>query len=139
MTTRSLKIGNIVVTARFPEQKPQGREQEGYRPAIIVGFPNLLGKLRFPVIIVVPMTSYRNQSWADNAPQLYPLYPVFPAGIAGLKSSSIALFGRLLLLRYLRELRQLLLHGFVYLIYTKFLIPEIYCQFDLGNLRYGNY
>jgi mRNA interferase MazF len=91
MTTRPLKIGDII-TARFPEQKPQGREQEGYRPAVIVGFPSLLGKLRFPVIIVVPMTTYRNQSWADNAPHLY---PVFPAGIAGLKSSSIALLDQI--------------------------------------------
>ena len=33
MTTRPLQIGDIV-TASFPEQKPQGREQEGYRPAI---------------------------------------------------------------------------------------------------------
>ena len=77
MTTRPLKIGDIV-TARFPEQKPQGREQEGYRPAIVVGFPNFLGTPRFPVIIVVSMTTYRNQSWADNSQELY---HVFPAGI----------------------------------------------------------
>ena len=91
MTTRTLKIGDIV-TARFPEQKPQGREQEGYRPAIVVGFPNLLGTLRFPVILVVPMTTYRNQSWVDNSPNLY---PVFAAGIAGLKSPSIALLDQI--------------------------------------------
>ena len=91
MTARSLKIGDIV-TARFPEQKPQGREQEGYRPAIIVGFPNLLGTLRFSVIIVVPMTTYRNQLWADNSPNLY---PVFSAGIAGLKSPSIVLLDQI--------------------------------------------
>jgi mRNA interferase MazF len=51
MTTRSLKIRDII-TARFPEQQPQGREQEGYRPAIVVGFPNILGTPRFQVIIV---------------------------------------------------------------------------------------
>ena len=28
MTTRSLKIGDVI-TLRFPEQTPQGREQEG--------------------------------------------------------------------------------------------------------------
>jgi mRNA interferase MazF len=49
MTTRPLKVGDIVTT-RFPEQMPQGREQEGYRPAIVVGFPNLLGIARFQVI-----------------------------------------------------------------------------------------
>ena len=41
MTTRPLKIGDVV-TARFPEQNPQGREQEGYRPAIVVGLPSRL-------------------------------------------------------------------------------------------------
>ena len=91
MITRPLKIGDVV-TARFPEQKPQGREQEGYRPAIVVGFPNLLGQPRFLVIIVVPITTYRNQSWADNSPNLY---PVFNAGIAGLKSSSIVLLDQI--------------------------------------------
>ena len=87
MTTRPLKIGDVV-TARFPEQTPQGREQEGYRPAIVVGFPRSLGTPRFPVILVVPITTYKNQSWANNSPDLY---PVFDAGIAGLRSSSIAL------------------------------------------------
>ena len=91
MTTRSLKIGDVL-TASFPEQTPQGREQEGYRPAIVVGLPNYLGSPRFPVIIVVPMTTYRNQSWVDNSPKLY---PVFPAGIAGLKSPSIALLDQI--------------------------------------------
>jgi mRNA interferase MazF len=42
MTNRSLQFGDIV-TVRFPTQNPQGREQEGYRPAIVVGFPNRLG------------------------------------------------------------------------------------------------
>ena len=91
MTTRSLQIGDIL-TASFPEQTPQGKEQEGYRPAIVVGLPNYLGSLRFPVIIVVPMTTYRNQSWVDNSPKLY---PVFPVGIAGLKSPSIALLDQI--------------------------------------------
>ncbi len=47
---------------------------------------------RFQVIIVVPMTTYRNQSWADNSPNLY---PVFSAGIAGLQSPSIALLDQI--------------------------------------------
>jgi mRNA interferase MazF len=91
MTTRPLKIGDIV-TARFPEQKPQGKEQEGYRPAIVVGFPDVLGRLRFQVIIVAPMTTYKNQPWADNSPNLY---PVFSANIAGLKSTSIVLLDQI--------------------------------------------
>ena len=53
-----------------------------------MGCPNFLGTPRFPVVLVVPMTTYRNQSWANNSPKLY---PVFNAGIASLRSSSIAL------------------------------------------------
>ncbi|MBD0344169.1 MAG: type II toxin-antitoxin system PemK/MazF family toxin [Coleofasciculus sp. Co-bin14] len=87
MTTRSLQFGDIV-TARFPQQDPQGREQEGYRPAIVVGLPNQLGVLRFPLIIVIPMTTDRGQAWTLASPDLYPR---FVAGIAGLRSPSIAL------------------------------------------------
>lgn len=90
MTTRLLNIGDVI-TARFPEQQ-QGREQEGYRPAIVVGIPNFVRQLRFQVIIVVPMTTYKNQSWVDNSPDLY---PVFPSGIASLKSPSIALLDQI--------------------------------------------
>jgi hypothetical protein len=34
MTERVLQYGDVVTVA-FPEQVPQAREQEGYRPAII--------------------------------------------------------------------------------------------------------
>jgi mRNA interferase MazF len=87
MTTRSLQFGDIV-TARFPQQNPQGREQEGYRPAIVVGFPNRLGRPRFSLIVVIPMTTDRGQTWAITSPDLYPR---FAAGVAGLSSPSIAL------------------------------------------------
>ena len=83
MTDHILLIGDVV-TAKFPS----GREQEGYRPAIVVGIPNRLGKLRFPLVFVVPMTTDRGQKWADINPNLYVR---FSAGIAGLKSPSIAL------------------------------------------------
>ena len=87
MTTRSLQFGDVV-TARFPQQNPQGREQEGYRPAIVVGFPNRLGIPRFSLIVVIPMTTDRGQMWAIASPDLYPR---FAAGVAGLSSPSIAL------------------------------------------------
>jgi mRNA interferase MazF len=88
---RSLQFGDVV-TARFPQQDPQGREQQGFRPAIVVGFPDRLGELRFPLIFVIPMTSDRGQAWAISAPDLY---PSFPPGVAGLKSASIALLDQL--------------------------------------------
>ncbi|QSJ16504.1 hypothetical protein JYQ62_33115 [Nostoc sp. UHCC 0702] len=54
MTTRALQFGDVL-TASFPQQNPQGREQEGCRPAIVVGFPNRLGIPRFSLIVVIPM------------------------------------------------------------------------------------
>ncbi|TYQ31494.1 type II toxin-antitoxin system PemK/MazF family toxin [Pseudanabaena sp. UWO310] len=87
MTAHILQIGDVI-TAKFPSQNPSGREQEGYRPAIVVGIPSRLGKLRFPLVFVVPMTTDRGQDWAANSPDLYVRFSI---GIAGLKSPSIAL------------------------------------------------
>ncbi len=87
MTEKILQIGDVI-TAKFPSQNPSGREQEGYRPAIVVGLPSRLGRLRFPLVFVVPMTTDRGQEWAAINPHLYVR---FAAGVAGLKSPSIAL------------------------------------------------
>jgi len=87
MTDQVLQIGDLI-TAKFPSQVPIGREQEGYRPAIVVGLPSRLGQLRFPLVFVVPMTTDLGQDWASNSPDLYVR---FSAGVAGLKSPSIAL------------------------------------------------
>ena len=87
MTEQILQIGDVI-TAKFPSQNPSGREQEGYRPAIVVGLPSRLGRLRFPLVFVVPMTTDRGQEWAAINPHLYIR---FADGIAGLKSPSIAL------------------------------------------------
>lgn len=87
MTEQILQIGDVI-TAKFPSQNPSGREQEGYRPAVVVGLPSRLGRLRFPLVFVVPMTTDRGQEWA--AINLH-LYIRFAAGVAGLKSPSIAL------------------------------------------------
>lgn len=98
MTITSLYLGDIV-TAQLPEQNPRGREQEGYRPAIIVGLPATLGVPRFEVVIVVPMTTDRGQRWANVSPDLYPR---LPAGIAGLRKSSIALLDQVQILDVMR-------------------------------------
>ncbi|NUN66626.1 type II toxin-antitoxin system PemK/MazF family toxin [Pseudanabaena biceps] len=87
MIEHILQIGDVV-TAQFPSQNPSGREQEGFRPASVVGIPSRLGKLRFPLAFVVPMTTDRGQEWADINPNLYVR---FSAGVANLKSPSIAL------------------------------------------------
>jgi mRNA interferase MazF len=91
MTNRSLQFGDVV-TIRFPQQNPQGHEQEGYRPAIVVGVPNRLGVPRFELIIVIPLTTDKGQAWAIASPDLYPR---FTAGIGGLSSPSIALLDQI--------------------------------------------
>lgn len=83
----SIVVGDIVI-ARFPTQNPQGREQEGVRPALVVGIPQRLGNPRFPLLLVAPMTSDRSQTWAINSPDLY---PALAAGEAGLPQNSIIL------------------------------------------------
>lgn len=83
----SIVVGDIVI-ARFPTQNPQGREQEGVRPALVVGIPQRLGNPRFPLLLVAPMTSARSQTWAAASPELY---PTLPAGEAGLPQNSIIL------------------------------------------------
>ncbi len=77
-----------VVTAAFPTRDPQGHEQEGLRPAVVVALPDRLGPGRFPLLVLVPFTSYRKQSWVDAAPGRY---PKFAPGTTGLWSPSVAL------------------------------------------------
>lgn len=83
----SIVVGDIVI-ARFPTQNPQGREQEGVRPALVVGIPQRLGNPRFPLLLVAPMTSDLSQTWATASPALY---PTLTAGEAGLPQNSIIL------------------------------------------------
>lgn len=85
MSAEKLELGDVV-TARFPVQDPQGREQEGYRPAVIVGLPELLGRPRFELVLVVPLTTDRQGAWSRSA-----LYPRLAAGAAGLTANSIVL------------------------------------------------
>ena len=86
-----LAIRDIVVVV-FPTQNPKGREQEGYRPAIVAGLPENLGVPRFNVGIVVPLTTDRHQSWAISSPELYPR---FEAGTGNLPKNSIVLLDQI--------------------------------------------
>ncbi|MBC8121564.1 MAG: type II toxin-antitoxin system PemK/MazF family toxin [Gemmatimonadaceae bacterium] len=76
----------------FPVRQPTGREQQGDRPAIVVGIPETVALPRFPLLLVVPVTTDRNQTWALTASELYPR---LPAGAGGLRVSSIALLDQL--------------------------------------------
>jgi mRNA interferase MazF len=64
---RDLQRGDIVV-ALFPQQIPSMHEQQGTRPAIIVGVP--FGKVRYPLIVVVPLTTQIGQ-WAEANSAIY--------------------------------------------------------------------
>jgi mRNA interferase MazF len=77
-----------VISALFPAHLPGGREQQGFRPAVVVGIPERLGIPRFEVLIVVPMTTDRDQEWSDRSPALYPR---LAKGTANLRSPSICL------------------------------------------------
>lgn len=67
---------------------PPGREQYGVRPAIVMGLPDRLGRPRFPVVMLTPLTTNRGQAWAANSPRLYPL---LAEGLGDLPSASIIL------------------------------------------------
>jgi mRNA interferase MazF len=82
-----LSVGDIIV-ATLPEQVPIGREQQGYRPVIVVGVPEALGTPRYAMLLVIPLTTNRKQQWAIEYPALY---PVLAAGDGALPTSSIAL------------------------------------------------
>ncbi|MDL2342702.1 type II toxin-antitoxin system PemK/MazF family toxin [Deinococcus sp. MIMF12] len=85
--TRTLTPGAVFV-ADFPEHDPSGHEQQGPRPAILVGLPTNAGRPRFPVLMLAPVTTFRGQPWVAAAPDLY---PVLSAGAGGLRVPSVAL------------------------------------------------
>ncbi|HAG08004.1 MAG TPA: hypothetical protein DCK87_00305 [Desulfotomaculum sp.] len=55
MAGEAITPGDILLIA-LPSHDPSGHEQEGVRPAIAVGVPQ--GHVRYPVVIVVPLTTY---------------------------------------------------------------------------------
>lgn len=82
-----LKPRDIVI-ASFPESDPQGHEQVGTRPAVVLGLPRSLGKPRFDLVLLAPMTTAKTQSWAKRSPKLY---PVLESGAGGLPAPSLVL------------------------------------------------
>lgn len=80
-------VGDVVL-AVFPQHIPPGHEQEGPRPAVVVGLPDALGLVRFPLIVIVPLTRDQGQPWAARNPLVYPR---LPAGTSGISVASLAL------------------------------------------------
>lgn len=81
---RDLQRGDVVLVA-LPENRPQGREQQGLRPAIVVGIPP--GETRYLVVVVVPVTT-QSGDWVELNPAMY---PKLDAGMGGLTQDSIVL------------------------------------------------
>lgn len=84
MPDSQIAPGDVVLVA-FPRHNPRGHEQEGVRPAIVVGIPQF--PMRFPQVWVIPLTS-QSGPWQEANPDLY---PVLPAGTAALPKDSVAL------------------------------------------------
>lgn len=78
-----------IYLAEFPEHHPQGHEQQGIRPAMVLAVPK---RARFPVIWMVPITTDRQQSWVKSADHIYIR---LPKGTGGLPADSILLLDQM--------------------------------------------
>ncbi|MBD2608516.1 type II toxin-antitoxin system PemK/MazF family toxin [Scytonema hofmannii FACHB-248] len=79
-----LTCGDVIIVA-LPAHTPRGHEQQGTRPAVIVGIP--LREIRYPMLMIAPLTT-QSGSWTFNNPSLYPR---LETGTGGLSQSSIVL------------------------------------------------
>ncbi|EKV01289.1 growth inhibitor [Leptolyngbya sp. PCC 7375] len=86
--SRKLRKGDIVLVT-LPEQYPSMHEQQGMRPALIVGIPP--GETRFLLAIMAPMTTQIGD-WTKINPKVY---PVLPAGTGNLKKDSVVLLDQI--------------------------------------------
>jgi mRNA interferase MazF len=81
---RTIQPGDILVVA-LPTRAPAGHEQIGTRPVVVAAVPP--EPLRYPVVIVVPLTT-RAECWQDANPSVY---IGLRAGAGGLPHQSAAL------------------------------------------------
>lgn len=51
-----------IIRAQFPLRRPQGHEQEGLRPALVISDPTNQQALESPMLIVAPITSQTKKS-----------------------------------------------------------------------------
>ena len=84
MANQSLNRGDIILI-NLPSHNPRGHEQEGIRPAVIIGLPP--GDVRYPVVVVVPLTTQLG-GWVRKNPLLY---PIIQSGTGGLTQKSVVL------------------------------------------------
>ncbi len=81
-----------VLRVHLEKRVPGGHEQEGVRPVVVVGLPAKIGKPRYPMLIVVPLTTDRTAKWSECSPVLY---PKISAGTGGIQKDSLALLDQI--------------------------------------------
>ena len=84
MPASRMALGSVLMV-RMPTHDPAGHEQQGLRPAVVVGIPT--PPVRYPMVMVVPLTSKLGE-WQNANPTLY---PVLSAGSGGIPRLSVAL------------------------------------------------
>lgn len=86
-----LRIGiRDVVLVDFPEHYPPGHEQQGRRPAIVIGFSDF----RFPMVQIVPVSSFCDEDTGERkvfVDKFSEVFPIFPRGTGGLEKDSVVL------------------------------------------------
>ncbi len=85
-----LEIGDVIKVL-LPKHSPSGHEQEGRRPALVVGTFTQVGAMRFPMVMIAPMTT-QIASWTTQNPSLYPR---ISSGTAGLTEESVILLDQI--------------------------------------------
>ena len=76
-----------ILLVDFPPQTPALHEQQGIRPAVVVGRPSNTGTMRFELVIVVPITR-QSGDWTAQNPILY---PSLQAGMGNIRYDSTVL------------------------------------------------
>jgi mRNA interferase MazF len=84
----TLAPGDIVLVT-LPSNQPRGREQEGRRPALVVGIPK--GQVRYPMLFVAPLTTQKGEWVQRNST----LYPTLANGTGGLSQDSVVLLDQI--------------------------------------------
>jgi mRNA interferase MazF len=91
-----------ILLVDFPPQTP-ALQQQGTRPAVVVGRPSNTGTMRFELVIVVPITR-QSGDWTAQNPILY---PSLQAGVGNLTAESIVLLDQVRAVDIRRVLRYL--------------------------------
>jgi mRNA interferase MazF len=81
-----------ILRVNLEKRVPSGHEQEGVRPVVVVGVPAKIGKPRYPMLIIVPLTTDKNARWSEGSPFLY---PKIPAGSGGFQNDSLVLLDQI--------------------------------------------